>query len=159
LRLHNGCIIGCHWERHLELGGSALKSAAWATRLTAVINVPRGHGLQAVYLKASPWSFGDVFMYPEGRSRPDTWFLVSGVALLPNKGQGGTLWAEKLAALARKSPPGLIIGPNRLIADRDGKPTRAEYSEHATVYCHFHLHRTGAGAWTCTYHLYTLYIV
>ena len=35
------------WERHLELGGSALKSAAWATRLTTVTNVPRDHdGLQ-----------------------------------------------------------------------------------------------------------------
>ena len=40
--------LGLYWERHLELGGSALNSAAWATRLTAVINVPRGHGLQTV---------------------------------------------------------------------------------------------------------------
>ena len=37
-----------YWERLLELGGSALNSAAWATRLTAVMNVPRGHGLQTV---------------------------------------------------------------------------------------------------------------
>ena len=40
--------LGLYWERHLELGGSALNSAAWATRLTAVMNVPRGHGLQTV---------------------------------------------------------------------------------------------------------------
>ena len=45
--LYTRVSIG-NWERHLELGGSALNSAAWATRLTAVINVPRGHGLQTV---------------------------------------------------------------------------------------------------------------
>ena len=46
------------WERHLELGGSALNSAAWATRLTAVINVPRGHGLQTVSVEHLSYRLG-----------------------------------------------------------------------------------------------------
>jgi hypothetical protein len=138
-----GTHLGYCWERHLGLGGSALKSAAWATRLTAVINVPRGHGLHKVsvyisvgrlgiYLKVVPapthvWCRHATSTSFLGRVAPPPF---GGDAArrgcdFKKKNARGSTWAGKLAALksalARNSPLRVCRGLRALPGSAPGR--------------------------------------
>jgi hypothetical protein len=82
--------MGHYWERHLELGGSALKSAAWATRLTAAINITRDHGFSDIVNRHLR---GRLRINSEDRSRPGTFYSEHGGVALPD-GDGAHIGRE-----------------------------------------------------------------